>query len=82
MAMSRKCVAGLSGCRYCGGLPELKRIRAHIVTTERGHSIGRSFYIRCEQCHAATPTYDVLASAKFAWSNGNVFRPIKGVQNA
>lgn len=82
MAMSRKCLAGLSGCRYCGGLPELRKERAHYSLTHEGMTRGKKVFIRCSQCHSKTFAFVDVNQALRAWSNGNVFRPIKPVQNA
>ena len=71
--MSRKNLSGLRVCPFCGGKPELKKEARHFSASSMNVS-GVKFYIRCEKCHARTPTHKVMNAVINAWCLGFIFR--------
>ena len=71
--MSHKAIKGLSSCQFCGGNPELRKTRKNPRISHVGIETGRSFYIRCEKCHAKTQAMRDIDNAIAIWEAGNYY---------
>lgn len=77
--MSKKFLTVLSSCKFCGGLPEMRK-EPRYFRNKSFKVNGAKFYVRCSQCHARTPAHKRIEVVTTAWNMGNVFRPVQ-IQN-
>ena len=71
--MSHKAIKGLCPCQYCGGNGEVRMTRKIPRISRAGIEHGRSYFIRCEKCHARTQAMRDIDNAIAIWKAGNYY---------
>lgn len=76
MGNSKKFIAQLKDCPYCGGRPEIKNVKLigkHVMQGKRKNKSCRVYYVRCSNCHAKTQDFAFYDNLFNMWNRGNIY---------